>query len=237
MWVGDESKGDGEYDNNWDFSVYTSEEISLGQTNPQMSVDIWYSTEFSWDGGNVQITTDDGETWEVINPDGGYPDDAVVGLDNEPGYTGTSGEGDTADWETASFSLANYTNQDVRFKFRFGTDSSVEAYEGWYIDNIEVNSGTETHFEDDFEDGDGDWMADIVESEWNYYNNKSYSGDYSWYLGNPSTETYSASLNDSLESPTFDIGDGAEKYVSAMVWFAIDGPNDFVNFGLDGAQL
>ena len=78
MWVGDESKGDGEYDNNWDFSVYTSEEITLGQTNPQMSVDIWYSTEFSWDGGNVQITADDGETWEVINPDGGYPDDAVV---------------------------------------------------------------------------------------------------------------------------------------------------------------
>ena len=165
MWVGDESKGDGEYDNNWDFSVYTSEEIELGQTNPQMSVDLWYSTEFSWDGGNVQITTDDGETWEVINPDGGYPDDAVVGLDNEPGYTGTSGEGESADWETATFSLANYTNDNVRFKFRFGTDSSVEAYEGWYIDNIEVSSGTETHFEDDFEDGDGEWMADIVESE------------------------------------------------------------------------
>ena len=91
-----------------------------------------------------------------------------------------------------------------------------------------MSSGTETHFEDDFEDGDGDWVADIVESEWNYYN-KSYSGDYSWYLGNPDTETYSASLNDSLESPTFDIGDGAEKYVSAMVWFAIDGPNDFVS--------
>ena len=76
-------------------------------------------------------------------------------------------------------------------------------------------------------------MADIVESEWNYYNNKSYSGDYSWYLGKPSTETYSASLNDSLESPTFDIGDGAEKYVSAMVWFAIDGPNDFVNLEIN----
>ena len=233
MWVGDESKGDGEYDNNWDFSVYTSEEIELGQTNPQMSVDIWYSTEFSWDGGNVQITTDNGESWEVINPDGGYPDDAVVGLDNEPGYTGTSGEGDTAGWETASFSLTNYTNQEVRFKFRFGTDSSVESYEGWYIDNIEVRSGTETHFDDDFEEGDSNWMADVVESEWNYYSNKSYSGDYSWYLGNPDTETYSASLNDSLESPTFDIGEGAEKYVSAMVWFAIDGPNDLVNLEIN----
>jgi len=233
MWVGDGSKGDGEYDNNWDFSVYTNEEIELGQTNPQLAVDLWYSTEFSWDGGNVQITIDDGETWEVINPDGGYPDDAVVGLDNEPGYTGTSGEGDETSWETATFSLANYSGEDVRFKFRFGTDSSVESYEGWYIDNIEVNSGTQTIFEDDFEDGDGNWIADVVESEWNYYTNKSYSGDYSWYLGNPNTETYSASLNDSLESPLFDIGDGSEKYVSAMVWFAIDGPYDFVNLEIN----
>ena len=221
MWVGDESKGDGEYDNNWDFSVYTNEEVELG-SNAQLSVDIWYSTEFSWDGGNVQITTDDGETWEVINPDGGYPDNAVVGLDNEPGYTGTSGEGEESSWETATFSLANYSSEDVRFKFRFGTDSSVEAYEGWYIDNVEVTSGMETNFED----GDGDWVADVVESEWNYYSNKSYSGDYSWYLGNPNTETYSASLNDSLESPMFDIGEGAEKYVSSMIWFAIDGPSD-----------
>jgi len=232
MWVGDESKGDGEYDNNWDFSVYTSEEVELG-SNSQLSVDIWYSTEFSWDGGNVQITTDDGETWEVINPDGGYPDDAVVGLDNEPGYTGTSGEGEDVSWETATFSLANYSSDNVRFKFRFGTDSSVEAYEGWYIDNVEITSGMETNFEDDFENGDDDWVADIVESEWNYYSNKSYSGDYSWYLGNPDTETYSASLNDSLESPTFDIGEGSEKYVSAMVWFAIDGPSDFVNLEIN----
>ncbi|MEC7713092.1 MAG: CARDB domain-containing protein, partial [Candidatus Thermoplasmatota archaeon] len=232
MWVGDESKGDGEYDNNWDFSVYTSEEVELG-SNSQLSVDIWYSTEFSWDGGNVQITTDDGETWEVINPDGGYPDDAVVGLDNEPGYTGTSGEGEEVTWETATFSLANYSGDDVRFKFRFGTDSSVEAYEGWYIDNVEVTSGIETNFEDDFEDGDGDWIADVVESEWNYYSNKSYSGDYSWYLGNPDTETYSASLNDSLESPMFDIGEGAEKYVSSMIWFAIDGPSDSANLEIN----
>ena len=57
MWVGDESKGDGEYDNNWDFSLYSADNISLG-TNPQMSVNIWYSTEFSWDGGNVQISND-----------------------------------------------------------------------------------------------------------------------------------------------------------------------------------
>ena len=104
----------------------------------------------------------------------------------------------------------------MRFKFRFGTDGSVEAFEGWYIDDVVITSGTETHFNDDFEDGDNYWIADIVESEWNYYSNKSYSGDYSWYLGNPVTDRYSASLNDSLESPMFDIGEGSEKYVSSM---------------------
>ena len=232
MWVGDESKGDGEYESNWDFSLYTANNHTLG-TNPTMSVDIWYSTEFSWDGGNVQISTDGGQEWTVLIPDGGYPDDAVVGLDNEPGYTGTSGEQDGASWETANFNLGNYTSQDVKFKFRFGTDSSVDGYEGWYIDDFQIVNGINTLFEDDFEDGTSEWEADMVPSEWNYYSNdeeygKSYSGDYAWYLGNPETGYYSASLNDSLETPTIDLGEGSEKYVSAMVWFGIDGPYDYV---------
>ena len=233
MWVGDESKGDeGEYDDNWDFSLYTADNHSLG-SSPTMSVDIWYHTEFSWDGGNVQISTDGGQEWEVIIPDGGYPDDAVVGLDNEPGYTGTSGDGETSSWETANFNLGNYSGQDVKFKFRFGTDSSVSGYEGWYVDNFQINDGITTDFEDDFEDGSNEWVTDVVLSEWNYYSKeeeygKAYSGDFSWYLGNPDTGSYSASLNDSLETPTIDLGDGSEKYISAMVWFAIDGPSDFV---------
>jgi len=230
MWVGDESKGDGEYDNNWDFSLYTAIEHTLG-TSPTLAVDIWYHTEFSWDGGNVQISTDGGENWEVITPDGGYPDDAVVGLDNEPGYTGVSGDGESSSWVTANFNLGNYSSEDVRFKFRFGTDASVNTYEGWYIDNFQIKEGITTNYEDDFEDGDDDWGSDVVLSEWNYHNieddyGNTYSGDYSWYLGNPNTGAYSASLNDSLETPMIDLGDGSEKYVSAMLWFGIDGPAD-----------
>ncbi|MED6305381.1 MAG: CARDB domain-containing protein, partial [Candidatus Thermoplasmatota archaeon] len=231
MWVGDESKGDGEYDNNWDFSLYTAQNISLSSGSPQMSVNLWYSVENSWDGGNVQISTDGGESWTVIEPDGGYPDDAIVGLDNEPGYTATSGDGDETSWEIASFDLTAYSSEDVKFRFRFGTDSSVNTYEGWYIDDFEVNNGATTIYEDDFEDGDGDWTTDVVLSEWNYYSKdeeygKAYSGNYAWYLGNPETGAYGASLNDSLESPSIDLGDGSEKYVSAMVWFGIDGPYD-----------
>ena len=237
MWVGDESKGDGEYDDNWDFSLYTAQNLSLG-TTPSMSVNLWYSVENSWDGGNVQISTDGGGSWSVIDPDGGYPDDAIVGLDNEPGYTATSGEGDVADWETATFDLTDYANEDVKFRFRFGTDSSVNGYEGWYIDDFEVNNGGASTFEDDFEDGDGNWEADVVLSEWNYYSadeeyGKAYSGDYSWYMGNTDTGLYSASLNDSLETPSMDLGDGSEKYVSAMVWFGIDGPADWAKLEIN----
>ena len=229
MWVGDESKGTGEYDNNWDFSLYTADDIALG-TNPSMQVSMWYDTEgggtsTDWDGGNVQISTN-GENWTVINPDNGYPADSVTGLDYEPGYSGSGPNDEGGQWVTETFTLNEYSNENVYFKFRFGTDSSVNNYEGWYIDDFTIKNGATTTYEDDFEDGDGDWEADVVISEWNYYSNKSYSGDYSWYLGNPETETYSSSLNDSLESPLFDIGDGSEKYVSAMIWFAIDGPYD-----------
>ncbi|SVC11586.1 uncharacterized protein METZ01_LOCUS264440, partial [marine metagenome] len=214
-----------------------AQNISLG-SSPSMQVNIWYSTENSWDGGNVQISTNGGESWSVIQPDGGYPDDQVVGLDNEPGYTGTSGDGEETNWVTANFVLDDYANEDVKFRFRFGTDASVNGYEGWYIDDFEVKEGPSTFESDDFESGDGGWTSDVVLSEWNYYSNdeeygRSYSGSLAWYLGNTETGIYSASLNDSLESPNIDLGDGSEKYVSAMVWFGIDGPADMTTLEIN----
>ena len=45
---------------------------------------------YPYDGGNVQISLDDGETWEVINPMEVIPANSVTGLDGEPGYYGQS---------------------------------------------------------------------------------------------------------------------------------------------------
>ncbi|MDP7589744.1 MAG: right-handed parallel beta-helix repeat-containing protein, partial [Candidatus Poseidoniia archaeon] len=59
MWLGDPDKneddegGDGEYEDNWDFSFYTKDEISLGNS-PQLSIATWYETEDIYDGGHVQ---------------------------------------------------------------------------------------------------------------------------------------------------------------------------------------
>ena len=219
LWVGDEGKGDGEYDDNWDYSVFTDQDITLG-AGSELVIQHWYSMESSWDGGNVQITTDGGESWTVIHPNGGYPDDAVVGLDNQPGFTGSSD-----DWEEARFDLVDFSGEDVRFRFRFGSDSSVNSYEGWYLDDIEV-SGSDGTFSDDLEDGDGNWNFSGENSEWSLDDARAVSGSHAWRLGNPETGTYSPGLNDSLESPTIDLGDGSEKGVAIMAWFAVDGPYD-----------
>ena len=156
MWIGDESKGDGEYGNGWDYSVYTSDEFTLGNS-PQLSFQHYYDTEsesYAYDGGNVQITTDGGETWEVIQPNGGYPAQSVSGLDGEPGYYGQSGG-----WVQATFDLTNFSGEDVKLKWRFGADGVIDTYEGWYFDDVELNSngGTTSHLSDDMEDGMENW--------------------------------------------------------------------------------
>ncbi|RMH71615.1 MAG: T9SS C-terminal target domain-containing protein [Gemmatimonadetes bacterium] len=93
----------------------------------------WYLTNAGWDGGQMQISTDAGETWELIYPEGGYPDETVVGLSAQAGYTGTS-DG----WEEARFNLADYVEQWVTLRFRFGATNSQQRFPGWYIDDVVI---------------------------------------------------------------------------------------------------
>jgi len=34
----------------------------------------WYDIENYFDGGNVKISLDEGASWELITPEGGYPE-------------------------------------------------------------------------------------------------------------------------------------------------------------------
>ena len=119
---------DGSYDNS---ALYTldSREYSLNEPGA-LGFYHWRNIESGYDGGNVKISTDGGGTWELLLPDGGYPDDSITGL-GEPGFTG-SGE-----WELVTFDLSTYLGQTVIFRWTFGTDGSV-AYDGWYIDDVIV---------------------------------------------------------------------------------------------------
>ncbi len=117
------------------------------------------------DGGQAQISTDGGQSWNRLELAGGYPGtmtssgDACGFLTGEPVFSGqqTSFVQKTAD-------LAAWASQQVQIRFLFSTDGSVNG-PGWWLDDIAVGPaqvpGTclgETLFFDGFESGDaGAW--------------------------------------------------------------------------------
>ncbi len=94
--------------------------------------------EVNYDGYNVKISFDGGNTWELITPIGGYPDSDIVGLNNEPGFNGTS-----TDWEYVEFDMSMYVGQPFWVQFHHGTDSSVNTYSGAAIDDFYWYAGYE----------------------------------------------------------------------------------------------
>lgn len=109
------------------------------------------SASACWDGGVLEISTDDGQTWNQITT--GLVTDAYDGpvsaLGDAPGWCG-----DPQDWTRSVIELDPWAGQTVRFRFRLGSDSII-GREGWYLDDVDVQACLETTiFSDGFESGD-----------------------------------------------------------------------------------
>lgn len=87
-----------------------------------------------WDGGFVEVSTNGGGVWTPLTS---------AQLLESP-YTGPLPSGqqawcNTLPYRTASFDLSSYSGQNVQFRFRAITDSSVgRVPHGWYVDDIRV---------------------------------------------------------------------------------------------------
>lgn len=125
----------GQYSNGVDDSLITPY-YTVDADNATFTFYHWYNFENSYDGGNVSISTNNGATWELLEPENSYPDDNVTGLDGDPGFTNQS-----TGWVQAVFPVGIYQGSAVKFMFRFGTDGSVTR-DGWYIDAVVLNGGT-----------------------------------------------------------------------------------------------
>ncbi len=107
--------------------------------NRTLSFDTKYETETGWDFAIVQISTDDGLTWQSIA-------NANTTSDHDPAARSSivaqlPGLNGTADWHTESFDLAAYAGRTVLLRFRMMTDGGTlgnggEA--GWWIDDVKV---------------------------------------------------------------------------------------------------
>ncbi len=91
----------------------------------------YMNCEPDFDGGRVDVSTDQGTTWSALVPDGGY-NTRILAATGQPGYSGK------IDWSTAEFNLSSYVGlPDVRFRLRFAADSGLNG-PGWYIDDLQV---------------------------------------------------------------------------------------------------
>lgn len=113
-----------------------------GKTGTVLSFKTLYDIEQLWDFGFVQVSVDDGNTWQSIpnaNTVGGH--DASAHPDivaNLPGLTGYSGG-----WVDQTFDLSAYDGREVLLAFRYMTDwasagNAELAQPGWYIDDLSV---------------------------------------------------------------------------------------------------
>jgi uncharacterized repeat protein (TIGR01451 family) len=103
---------------------------------PELSFWHWINSESGWDGGVVEITTNNGTTWTDLgsrmttNGYNGSLGASGNALSGRNAFTGNSNA-----FIRTAVDLSSYAGQSVRFRFRFGSDESV-AVTGWNIDDI-----------------------------------------------------------------------------------------------------
>ncbi|OQY28300.1 MAG: hypothetical protein B6244_07800 [Candidatus Cloacimonetes bacterium 4572_55] len=141
---------DGSYANDSDQRLLTPF-IDLSQTeNPIIAFYHWYdfgSDSYTFDGGNISVSSDGGHLWRVAEPDSGYPAQEIRGLGFQPGFHGRSEQ-----WRGCVIPLDEYAGQVIQIRFRVGTNSFLN-FSGWYIDQIFIGNRNDVAVENDAQTG------------------------------------------------------------------------------------
>ena len=110
---------------------------------------IWFRIEENWDYAYVQVSTDGGSTWDILQ--GGLSSsDNPSGNSYGPGYTGI-----TDDWVEDSVDLSPYVGKRVLVRFHYVTDDAINGTgicldtisvpELGFLDSVSVNEGWTTN--------------------------------------------------------------------------------------------
>ena len=108
--------------------------------NPYVVLKYIVHAETGYDGAALQYSLDFGNTWYHVgqagDPDNWYNDSDVNGLTfsgSNDGWTGTN----NPSWKVAKHTLQNLAgNNYVKFRIVFGSDNTINSYEGFAFDNF-----------------------------------------------------------------------------------------------------
>jgi len=115
---------------------------------------LWYDIEAGWDYGYIEVSADNGATWQTL-PGRHTTTEDPSGQNYGHAYTGVSGGGDTPVWVQEEIDLSPFAGQQILLRFEHITDEAVN-HTGWCVDDICI---PELGFADDVEGGEGEWMA------------------------------------------------------------------------------
>ena len=112
--------------------------INLGANPPSLTFRHWYNAESTYDGGVLEVSTNNGVTWTDMSANiisGGYTylmDTSTI-LKTRKAWTGSSND----KFIKTKVRLTTYANQNIKIRFRFTSDEGT-ANEGWYVDDIAI---------------------------------------------------------------------------------------------------
>ena len=122
-----------------DQSIVIQQPLFLpASTFPHLIFSHWMQSEKNWDGGVVEISSDNGVTWSDAGSEfeEGYYNGVLNlsgnAISGRPAFTGN-----TEGLITTSIDLSSFSGTAVKFRFRFATDENY-AGTGWFIDDVRL---------------------------------------------------------------------------------------------------
>ena len=120
-----------------DQTIQPANPILVQGDRPALRFYTAYDTEAAWDGGIVEVSSDDGNSWDRVADQfirNGYRGDLQESTFDEEGVAAYWGN--SQGYLEQIIDLSNYAGQEVIVRWRFRSDDSY-GVTGWWIDNIE----------------------------------------------------------------------------------------------------
>lgn len=122
-----------------DVSTFMIKSVKVTGKQPVLRFYHYYDTEPGVDGGFVQISINNGVSWDTINRNLFFKNPNRGKISTKTFFIGDLQAfwGSNKSFNPTCIDLSPYLNQNIKLRFRFGNDSLVKAL-GWFIDDVTV---------------------------------------------------------------------------------------------------